>query len=361
LRLVKDLKLYNFSSENFNIKANVRELISMGNIKKTVTKILSQFFDGTQMAIALVEDGVAEYHGFIKQKKEIISVDNQDRIFEISSITKVFTSTILAQLVLENKIKLDDRVGAVLNSPALLDAGITFQHLANHSSGLPRLPDNFYTIPNHLAENPYLHYEESALQEYLTKYMQLTNKPGTQADYSNLGFGLLSYALVRVEELPFTQIVQQRIFDQLGMRDSTFELAKAKAQLVAGIDQAGKESGHWAGGILNGALGILSTAEDMVKFVAYINREDNPVAALAARPTIKMAANHMLGLAWGIRILEDGSYWYNHGGGSAGYNSFLKINRQDKKALVLLSNVSAFHPEQKQMDVLAQKLQSMLF
>lgn len=135
--------------------------------------------------------------GFIDHgARQIIAYGNakQNSIFEIGSISKTFTGLILAQMVEQNKVKLDQSVRELLPSETVAKpAGpeITLLDLATHHSGLPRMPDNFN--PSNL-QDPYADYTPANLYAFIAKHGVL--KPaGADFSYSNLGVGLLGQAL----------------------------------------------------------------------------------------------------------------------------------------------------------------------
>ncbi|MBV9156584.1 MAG: beta-lactamase family protein [Acidobacteriaceae bacterium] len=117
-----------------------------------------------------------------------------DSIFEIGSITKTFTGLILAQLVEQKKVSLDDPVRTLLPAGTVAkpeNREITLLDLATQHSGLPRLPDNLHpTDPS----NPYADYQTPQLYEFLSKH-GVARPAETQFLYSNLGVGLLGQAL----------------------------------------------------------------------------------------------------------------------------------------------------------------------
>src|SRR5690606_19208049 len=123
-------------------------------------------------------------------------VDNREKVFEIGSITKVFTSTLLANFVLEDKVKLEDDIGDYINVPIKEDTKITFISLANHTSGLPRLPPNLFVLGS--PDNPYKNYDNAKLEAYLSEQLSLSGNAGVKSEYSNLGVGLLGYTLEKV-------------------------------------------------------------------------------------------------------------------------------------------------------------------
>ena len=120
---------------------------------------------------------------------------NGDTIFEIGSVTKVFTSLLLADMVARNEVALNDPIAKYLPSdvktPGRNGQSITLEDLATHTSGLPRLPTNF--APKDPA-NPYADFSVPQLYEFLSTYT-LSRDIGSQYDYSNLGGGLLGHLL----------------------------------------------------------------------------------------------------------------------------------------------------------------------
>lgn len=325
-----------------------------------VVNLLERFFVGTQMAVGVVDNSNIEVKGFIKKNRRVELIENSKTLFEIGSITKVFTTHVLAQLVLEGKISLDDEVSTFLLIERLKKSKITFLQLANHTSGLPRLPENFYTVKNYDEENPYKSYDETALLDYLNNHLKLNSIPGEKFEYSNLNSGLLSYILSKIEQKSFDEIVKERIFKPMKMNDSTFDLESIGDSNAQGLDEKGKPAHHWEGGILNGCIGIASTAEDMVKFIAHILDVENPIANLQLKKTFQIEESRFVGLGWGIRDLKQIGKFYNHGGGSKGFSCYMRIHRKTGRGIILLTNVSAFHSMQQRVEILSEKILNLM-
>ncbi len=112
------------------------------------------------ISIAIIQGGKICYYGVIKTNDSIKPIDNQSKIFEIGSITKVFTSTVLASLVEKKKIRLTDEINGYYSFPFKNNVIISFESLANHTSGLPRLPEN---LDLHNDVNPYKDYGKKLL------------------------------------------------------------------------------------------------------------------------------------------------------------------------------------------------------
>src|SRR5262249_11166935 len=147
------------------------------------------------IVVGVIEPGgrrVVPYGGLAKGDPRTL---DGDTVFEIGSITKVFTSLLLADAVKRREVALTDPISKFLpdrvKSPERGDRAITLQDLSTHTSGLPRLPANF--APKN-ASNPYADYSVEDLYQFLGGY-QLTRDIGTQYEYSNLGGGLLGHVL----------------------------------------------------------------------------------------------------------------------------------------------------------------------
>lgn len=324
-------------------------------MKNKVKQFLENQYENTQLSIGSIAQGKINYEGALKKGNKVIERENSEAIFEIGSITKIFTTTILAQLVNEGKVDLETPISDILPNKHLRKTGINLKNLANHTSGLPRLPDNFYSIANYDERNPYLNYDQDALNEYFEKYMNQNSKANGKFEYSNLGSGILAYTISKIESLPFQEIVRDRIFNPLNMNSSSFDINKKKDS-VPGINQKGNLSNYWEGGILNGCIGIISSVKDLTKFMLYILDEKNENANLQLRETHEIGENHFIGLGWGIKTLSDGSRYFNHGGGSDGYSCFMKLHRATQRAIIILTNISAFNVNQIQLKELVNEL-----
>jgi hypothetical protein len=138
-----------------------------------------------------------------------------------------------------------------------------------HTSGIQRLPHNFHEQPNYQEENPYARCREEHFAHYFSTLLKLDNVPGEKFQYTNLGMSLLSYIISRIEGKPFPAIVSERVFMQVGMSQSSYDRNILNNPIVRGIDKDGKFCAHWEAGIYDGALGIISTAKDLMAFALW--------------------------------------------------------------------------------------------
>jgi len=164
-----------------------------------------------------------------------------DSVFEIGSISKVFTATLLSQMAQEGRVRLDDPVQRwlppTIRVPTRNGKSITLASLSEQNSGLPRLPDNLTPADRN---NPYADYTVEQMYEFLSRY-QLTRDPGTQFEYSNLGVGLLGHALALAAGESYEHLARERIWVPLGMAHTAIALDPwMKAHLALGHGRGGE-------------------------------------------------------------------------------------------------------------------------
>jgi CubicO group peptidase (beta-lactamase class C family) len=260
-----------------------------------------------------------------------------DTIFEIGSVTKLFTSLLLADMVHRGEVSLDDPVGDYLPSdvrvPGRRGRRITLAHLATHTSGLPRMPTNF--APANPA-SPYATYTAARLYEFLGSY-KLTRSIGQQVEYSNLGFMLLGHALALRAASDYETLVTARIGTPLGLSSTFLTLPPAMAdQLAAGHDDSLDPVPNWDTRPLPGAGGLLSNTGDLVTFAEAFGTETplSPAMEIMKRPR-NARKNRGLGK---VHPLAGGVQGIGHEGGTGGYRSYLCYAFDWKRAVVVLSN-----------------------
>jgi serine-type D-Ala-D-Ala carboxypeptidase/endopeptidase len=275
--------------------------------------------------------------------KDIGTKPDENTIFEIGSITKVFTSLILADMVERGEVKLDDPVArylpASVKMPQFGDRPITLLDISMQISGLPRMPHNFSPADR---ENPYADYTEKKLYEFLSG-CKLTRAPGEKYEYSNLAVGLLGHALARRAGMSYEELVQQRVLDPLGMTSTSVQFSEAqKRRLAQGHTRALEPAKNWDLAVLAGAGGLRSSASDMLRFLAAaLHRTETPLAP-AFKRLVSMhkpagAPGMEIAMGWHVLARTDTPIvWHN--GGTAGYHSFAGFNPGKRTAAVVLCN-----------------------
>jgi D-alanyl-D-alanine-carboxypeptidase/D-alanyl-D-alanine-endopeptidase len=266
-----------------------------------------------------------------------------DTVFEIGSVTKVFTSTLLADMVRKGEVKLEDPVAKYLPKEAKLpERGgkqVTLLDLATHSSSLPSLPSNFKPKDSN---NPYADYTEAQLWEFLAGY-QLTRDIGTKFEYSNMGVGLLGQALARRAGMSYEALLQARITGPLKMENTRIELSPAmRSRLAPGHSPTGAPAANWDLPTFAGAGALRSDVRDMLTFVAAnLGYESTPLAgAMEDMTKVRRPAvgEMQIALAWLVPPPKDHEiYWHN--GGTGGYRSFIGYDAKTRVGIVVLSNM----------------------
>ena len=266
-----------------------------------------------------------------------------DAVYEIGSITKAFTAILLADLVEEGAVELEMPVQRLLGPdvtvPTRNGAEITLLHLTTHSSGLPRMPDNFRPAD---AGNPYADYTVAQLYEFLSSH-ELQRDIGAEVEYSNLGTGLLGHALTLSQETDYETLVSRRLLEPLGMSDTSITLSSSQQErLAVGHSVQLRPVANWDLPTLAGAGALRSTVNDMLTFVAAnLGLRESPLvdgigATHAARRDFP-APGMRIGLGWVIRS-GHGRDLHWHNGGTGGYRSFLGFDLESQTGVVVLSN-----------------------
>ncbi|WP_233582275.1 serine hydrolase domain-containing protein [Prevotella sp. OH937_COT-195] len=319
------------------------------------------FPNGTQMSIAFIENGKSRFYGIIKQNDTIRNTENKDKVFEIGSISKIFTATLLADAILERKIKMTDDINKFYPYPFKDNVRITFGSLSNHTSGMEEYPANL-DISEFLADstkaewkNPFQRYGYSELEHYLRNQLQLCcnpNKP--EYLYSNFGTGLLGYTLCRMEKCGFAELISGKIFRKYKMNNSYTDARLVENGLVYGISRTGVPVGNWIwdSDVFLGSGGILSSANDLACFLEAQFDMDNKELAITRKPTFKVNDKLSMALGWHIVKTNNENELYWHNGGTGGFSSSMVFDINKKNGVIILSNVSFLHTDAKNVDVL---------
>ncbi|MCC6774225.1 MAG: beta-lactamase family protein, partial [Gemmatimonadaceae bacterium] len=308
----------------------------------TIRTRLAQRVDNgyaASIVIGMLDHGRERYVSYGRSNFGETSLVDSDAIYEIGSITKVFTNILLAEMVLKGEVALDDPVAKYLPStvtvPSRNGKVITLLDLATASSGLPRMPLNFH--PKDLA-NPFADYTVAQMYEFLSSYT-LSRDPGQLYEYSNLGMGLLGHVLALKAGKPYEQLLIERVLTPLGMQQTRITLTPDMAKrFVAGHDGDLEAVPAWDLPTLAGAGALRSSARDMRKFARAVTGAlsgEGPLAKAIAlsieprRPT--PIPGTRIGLAWHVRE-KNGERITWHNGGTGGFRTFFGVDNSSKNA-----------------------------
>lgn len=334
------------------VKSNLSKSITDKKIDSILEKNLAKFPNNTQVSIAILNGDKTQYIGVLRENDTLKVIDNKENIFEIGSITKVFNSVLFSNMVNEGKASVKETLKDNFDFTLKNGNDITLQQLANHTSGLPRLPSNMMPLLMVKPNNPYADYSTELLEKDLKNEVVLDAEPNSKYAYSNYGAGLLGYILTKKAGKDYETLLQEFIFNPLKMDRSSSDLKKIeKNLLIKGLDASGKEISNWDfTDVLVGAGGIKSNIANMEKF-ARKNFENNTIYNLPQQPTFSINDNFKIGLGWHISVKDNKeTLWHN--GATAGYRSCMVIDKERKKAIIILSNVSAFHSNSGNIDTI---------
>jgi len=269
---------------------------------------------------------------------------DEHTLYEIGSVTKVFTATLLAEMVARGEVQLGDAVESLLPASASVPARngiqISLEHLTTHSSGLPGNPPLGMSDPL----NPFASFTEQDLYAFLATYV-LPRDPGSAFEYSNLGVGLLGHALAHRLQLTYENALRTRILQPLGLTDTTITLAP---------NQTARRVPGYAGVVprppfqmasLAGAGVLLSTADDLLTFLEYQLglRATALASVLQSTQTGRFSTPDptlQFGLGW--QVISSGSiHLIMHDGATMGQTAFVAFNPGTGTGVVVLTNARA--------------------
>jgi len=311
-------------------------------------RVVAQRYAGdrtaTCIAAAVIDDGV--HRAQLCADPAHPRVLDADDAFEIGSVSKTMTAALLADLIDQGKLALTDPIARYLPAetsvPTFQGTPILISHLVTHTSGLP-------TVPSGLAggqpDNPYAALTDDALLASLAD-VTLAQAPGASWAYSNFGGMLLSYIVTRVAGHDFETTARDRLFGPLGMAHAYVAHPPAGTRALVGHRSTGEATGAWDfAPDLAGVGGVRATLDDMIAYAqAQLGRGDARTVAVLARTHAavdlgmpRAAGVPDMAMAW-IRASLDGRAVLVHDGGTGGFSSFVAIDPEADRAIVLLAD-----------------------
>jgi CubicO group peptidase (beta-lactamase class C family) len=267
----------------------------------------------------------------------------EDSILEIGSVSKTFTALMLAQMVVQHKVKLDEPVRELLPAGTVAKpegAEITLLDLAIQHSGLPRMPDNFQNVD---LRDPYVNYRPADLYQYVAKH-GLAKPPDATFNYSNLGLGLLGQALANRAATTYPDLLKTLVTEPLKLTDTVVKLSPEQEKRFAPGHNTLHQPGHaWNWDALAGAGAVRSTAGDMLTYLEAQLHPDRTAGTLPAALAMchdlrsDMSPNMKIGLAW-LFETETGNFWHN--GATGAYSSYALFNPKEDFAVIVLFNAT---------------------
>lgn len=285
-----------------------------------------------------------KYKTFFYGETDNQELPTEESIYEIGSITKLFTSVLLAELVNKKTILLEGSIAKYLPDSVSANPdikAITFKSLANHTSGLPRLPNNWNTGSKFNDKDPYANYTTQDLYTFLKNYKADQQNIDTY-NYSNLGFGLLGELISTITGKPYMEYLHEVILTPLSLSNTSDQVDQKNAPFFSKVyDQNGLEVPTWSWQAMLAAGGLKSTIKDLMIFSLEqlkMTETDLQYAMALTRQFTAFGPNSIdVGLGWHMSMF-DGLIFFHHAGGTGGSSSYMAISPDTKTVLVALSN-----------------------
>ncbi|MFZ5554618.1 MAG: serine hydrolase domain-containing protein [Bacteroidota bacterium] len=302
-------------------------------------KQLAKYFpNGTELSIGIIENSQRIFYGLKKENDSLVITSNQNKLFEIGSITKVFTAILIADLSNKGVVSLSDDLQKYYSFKIKYDnnqsKNITILSLCNHTSGLPK------NAPNSSREKSL---NKKQLSTYLKKGLKLEFETGSKFGYSNLGFAILGDILCKSTKKTYSVLLKENILLPLKMLQTSSDKKNIDASLiVSGRDSTGNMLQNPDYGVYESAGAILSSASDILNFLDYNFFTKSSIdqdILLAKQATYKINDKVDIGLAWDIYYKENDTIYF-HDGATTGYTSSLKFSQNRQKGIIVLSNLS---------------------
>lgn len=310
------------------------------------------------ISIGIFKDGKSYFYNYGTTEIGKSELPTSKSLYEIASITKTFTGTLLAHALVDGKIKTDDDIRKYLdgNYPNLEfeKHPITIGNLTNHSSGLPQfLPDQSETFKKPMdsvaltLSDFYKNYSRKKFYEDLHQ-AKVDFVPGAEYKYSNVGTQIAGDILEKVYHKSYADLLSEYITKPLKMNQTI--VGTNSAQLLTCYNEKGKIMPRNFTTIFAPAGGIMSTTEDLVKYMQYHLGESNMYVKASHTPLVNSKGD-AIGLYWRLHTYEDGTQTVYHTGGTFGFSSVLQVYPSKNMGVVILSNESDGESQGKLHDI----------
>lgn len=302
-------------------------------------------------AIGIVTRDGIQVHGKIHDDMRDLEIGRS--VFEIGSNTKTFTSLLLAKLVQEGKVSLDDPI--VTYKPEYKNAltfngeEVTFRHLATHSSRLPR--EDIKKLRKRIKENKhdqdnvFKHYTLDDLHEFYIGH-DLKKEIGEKWGYSNIGFGLLGNVLSEILGMSYEDAIQTHILKPLGMNDTFIHGNEEQmSRYVKSYNKKSKRIDPIELPAIQGAGALKSTINDMIIYLQHqMGMVDSPLQeAISLTHQVQGVKAHkkvQMGLSWFIEEKKWSSYpIIHHGGTTMGFHTYFGFIKEEQIGVVIFSTI----------------------
>ncbi len=314
--------------------------------KAKVAALIQPLIDAeyaTGIVVGLYEGGRTEVYGFGKGPGN--RAPDASTLFEIGSVTKVFTALMLADSVQRGELTYETNLADLLppgvTAPTKDKRTITLGMLATHTSGLPNTPPSL--VRHEDAPNPYAKYGEEQLYDDLIR-APLLGTPGDKVAYSNFGVGVLGFVLGRKLGSTYQLVLEGRLLQPLGLGSTFLNVPDAaKVRRATGTNPDLRPVPYWYFDALAGAGALVSDAHDMLSLIDdemdAASNSHGPLRQamkLTQAPQLERPEADNEGLGW--QIDSAGRFWHN--GQTGGFHVFVGFEPKTRRGVVLLATTA---------------------
>lgn len=301
------------------------------------------------LSIGIIKNGKSYFYNYGSTQTQRSLLPTENTVYELASITKTFSATLLAQAVIAKKVNLNDDIRKYLKDdyPNLAYNGtpITLLNLANLTSGLPNwMPDKDIFGKSNPDSIPYIldsvHTRYSRQDFYKDLHdVELKILPGSVARHCNTAAQLLGFIMENIYQDSFENLLKKHFNKPLQMRNThLLKSGKLLAKLAKGYDGKGREMPIIDWEDLQVAASIASSTSDMLKYMQFQLDETNDVVNLSHKPTFGKLEDGAIALNWKVKQIAGGKRSISHTGGSLGFSSYMVFYPELNSGIVLLSN-----------------------
>lgn len=309
------------------------------------------------LAIGIVDGDSSKVYTFGQIRPDEPGKPTKDSYYEIGPLTNLFTCLMFQDLVSKGVLDPNDPANHYLPDSIKLakkdGEPIRLRHLATHTSGLPRLDEDYFYQRSQdifqLSQNPFESYGRSDLYAFLDEVIPFA-KPGEKLRFSTMGIGLLGHILEKAADSSYQQLLA-RYTHEMGLSKTKTSLSKStrKRYLLPGFNRRRREVPHWDFQVLAPSGAIKSTPFDMLKFLKLcVGESDNRLADVMRQTqqirdsgSLKDIKNVKVGYGWfkgPQKVKGKTAFWHN--GQTGGFSSFIAIVPEEQQGVVALANTN---------------------
>jgi CubicO group peptidase (beta-lactamase class C family) len=307
----------------------------------------------TSVSIGVLKDGIAytSHYGELDAGKG--NPPNDETIYEIASVTKTMTGTLVAHAVVDGKLNLDDDIRKYLNTDyqnfQYENEAITIKHLITHTSQLPAnwtgVEDTFREGGDNVFQK-LIEIGKNYTKEMFFEQMEnavLDTIPGVNYEYNNLAPNLMAHILENVYQKPFDELLNDFIFKKNGMTSTKMRLSEEEQSRLANGYSKGQLMPNAPIPTWGAAGGLKSTTPDLIKYMRLQLDSTNATILESHRLNFTVHSNFSLAYYWNIGNNSDKTIHYSHHGGAAGMQNLFSVYPAYNMAVSIITNSNAEH------------------